>query len=98
MTCTSSHSVHAVRYFHSPDEREASSPGGSATRLRESGELPLLFRLKELSAALRGTQISGCSACVDSATFISRRNEATASTAHLELWKLHWLIQRTRGR
>jgi hypothetical protein len=85
VTCTSSHSVHAVRYFHSLDEREASSPGGSATRLRESGELPLLFRLKELSAALRGTQISGCSACLDSATFISRRNEATESTAHLEL-------------
>jgi len=38
-----------------------------------------------LSAALRGAQISGCSACVDSATFISRRNEATESTAHLEL-------------
>ena len=44
-----------------------------------------VVRLKELPVALRGAQINGCGACVDSATFISRRNEATASTAHLEL-------------
>src|ERR1700730_13373625 len=73
VTCTSSHSVHAVRYFHSLDEREASSPGGCATRCEKA------------ASWLRGTQISGYSACLDLATFISRRNEGTESTAHLEL-------------